>query len=113
MQDNFTITLPSTVSDDEMEALQTALREEESVEDTGSMAARGIDPGNITLWVQVASSVLGVVGTAVPIIQKVVRMIRGKGITGATIKLPSGAEISVDNASAAEIEKLLQAVGQK
>jgi hypothetical protein len=59
MQDNFTITLPSTVSDDEMEALQAALREEESVEDTGSMAARGIDPGSITLWVQVATSVLG------------------------------------------------------
>jgi hypothetical protein len=49
----------------------------------------------------------------VPIVKKVIETIRGKGISGAKIKLPNGVEVAVDNASADEIERLLQAVGEK
>jgi len=40
-------------------------------------------------------------------------MIHGKGIPGAKIKLLDGAEISVDNASSEEIEKILKAMGKE
>jgi hypothetical protein len=57
----------------------------------------------------VAGPVLQNVGTALPVVQKIVELLRGRGVSGATIELPDGTKISVDNASAADIEHILEA----
>jgi hypothetical protein len=72
-------------------------------------ATRFVDPAAVTLFVQLAGSVLGVAATAVPIIQKIVETIRGKGVSGAVIELPGGGKLSVDNASVKDIERLIRA----
>jgi hypothetical protein len=65
--------------------------------------------GAALLLVNVAGPVLQNVATAVPVVQKIVELLRGRGVSGATIELPDGTKISVDNASAADIERILEA----
>jgi hypothetical protein len=113
MQDLFTIILPDNALEKDIEAIQDTLKTLDEVSDTGVDTNRGLDAASIMVWVELVSGVLGAVSTAVPIVKKVIAMIRGKGISGAKIKLPNGVEISVDNASADEIGRLLQAVAQK
>lgn len=110
MEDLFSIELPTTVSDSELEALKSEIKQLNDVADAGLEDTRGIDPVSLGIWVQAAAGVLGVVGTAVPIIQKIIEMIRGKGIPGAKITLPNGVTISADEVSAKDLERLLRAV---
>jgi hypothetical protein len=113
MEGLFHITLPQTVSEMDVDAIQSKVRALDVITDTGCMATRSLDPSSVMVWVQLVSGTLSLLGTAVTLIQKVIEIIRGKGISGATIKLPNGAEISVDNATASDIEKCLRAVAQK
>lgn len=112
MQDVFTITLPETASKSDVQALRDSLKQMESVKSARSVTPRGVDPNAVMVWVQVASGALGAISTGVPLIKGAIDQIRGKGIKGVTIELPSGVKISVDNASAADIEKLVRAAGQ-
>lgn len=116
MPDILTIALPGSISEAEIAEITQALKEiqaVESVKDTGSPVQRGVDPATLKVWIEIAVGVVGFVSAAMPLIKKVIAMIRHKGISGAKIKLPSGAEISVDNASPEEIEKILQAMEKK
>jgi hypothetical protein len=79
------------------------------VESATPEATRFVDPASVSLFVQLAGSLLGVAATAVPIIQKIVETIQGKGVTGAVIEFPGGGKLSVDNASAKDIERLIRA----
>jgi len=109
----FHITLPQTVSEMDVDAIQSKVKDLDVITDTGCMATRSLDPASVMVWVQLVSGTLSVVATGVTLIQKVIEIIRNKSISGATIKLPNGAEISVDNATASDIEKCLRAVAQK
>ncbi len=116
MPDILTIALPGSISEADIAEITQALKEiqaVESVKDTRSPVQRSVDPATIKVWIEVAIGVVGFVSAAMPLIKKVIAMIRNKGIAGAKIKLPSGAEISVDNASPEEIEKILKAMEQK
>jgi len=113
MKDVFMINLPSSTSKSDVELIQNMLKQIDSVEDAVHKTTRVLDPVSITVLVTLVGSILGVVGTAVPIICKIVETIRGKGISGAKIKLANGNEISVDNASVSEIERIMKASEQK
>ncbi len=116
MPDILTIALPDSISEADIAEITQAIKEiqaVESVKDTGSPVPRGVDPATIRVWIEIAVGVVGFVSAAMPLIKKIITLIRGKGISGANIKLPSGAEISVDNATSKEIEKILQAMEQK
>lgn len=112
MEDIFTIELPRSISDRELEALQAKLKQIREVEDAGSMGARSVDLQSVMLWVQLISGVLGAVSTGVPIVQKIIEMIRDKGIKGAKITLADGTTISADDVSAKDLETLFRAVKQ-
>ncbi|MCI0691366.1 hypothetical protein L0337_05090 [candidate division KSB1 bacterium] len=116
MPDILTIALPGSISEAEIAEITQALKEiqaVESVKDTRSPVQRGVDPATIKVWIEVAIGVIGFISAAMPLIKKVIAMIRNKGISGAKIKLPNGTEISVDNASPEEIEKILKAMEKK
>jgi hypothetical protein len=113
MPDLLTITLPNSVSQTEIAEIAQALKEVQAVESVQETTSRGLDPATIKVWIEVAVGVIGFLSAAMPVIKKVIATIRGKGITGAKIKLPNGTEISVDNASSEEIEKILKATEQK
>jgi hypothetical protein len=96
-------TSPETVKSvaDELDQL-------DEVDDTRPETERRI-LGAALLFVNVAGPVLQNVGTALPVVQKIVELLRGRDVSGATIELPDGTKISVDNASAADIERILEA----
>lgn len=109
MSDTFTIEFPADVSDSELESIQAQLREMSEVEDAGSMNARSIDAQSLMLWVQIATSAVGLISAGVPLVQRVVEMIRGKGLKGVKLMLSDGTSFSADEISAAELEKVLKA----
>jgi hypothetical protein len=105
MTDVLEIELPKSVSEDDLRALEQELTELDEVGAAGSTTTRAIDPVSIGLWISLASDALGLASA----VGKIVQLIRGRGIEGAKLKLPDGTEISVDRASAADIERLLAA----
>ncbi len=110
MTDTFTISLPEGVSDDDIQDIKNLLKEIDSVDDAGSKISRtGIDPATLMLWIQVASGVLSIGSAGIVIIQKIKEIFRRKKVLGATIKLTNGTKISLDESSAEEIAKILEA----
>jgi hypothetical protein len=65
--------------------------------------------GAALLVVKVAPTVLKGAASADALIDKIAHVVRGAGISGARIELPDGTKLSVENASAADIERLLRA----
>lgn len=112
MQETFQISFPATASGEDINAVQSALKDIDGITSTGSVASRTLEPGSIMIWVELVAGVLGGVSAALPLVQKVIKIVRGKGISGVNIKLPNGADISIDNATASEIERLLRTVEQ-
>ena len=107
MTDALRITLPgSTMAD--AQSISTTLRALSEVESAQPSQTRA-DPASVLLFVELAGSVFTAVATAIPIVQKVIAAIRGKGIKGAVIEFPGGVKLSVDSASAADIERLIRA----
>ena len=113
MKDLFSVNLPKNTPKDQAKLIQKTLKEIQGVKDAGSDDARGIDPARVMLWVQTSSGLLGAAGTGASIVKKVAETIRGKGISGASIELPGGVKISVDNASASDIERIISAAMKK
>ena len=107
MDDTFTIEFPNDVPDSELEIVRAELTSINEVQDAGSMRSRSIDAQSLMLWVSVATGVLGVVKTGVPLIQSITGMFRSKGIKGAKITLANGTSFTADEISPEDLEKLL------
>lgn len=110
MSDVFKIELAEGASHQEAATLVSALSEVDGVEETSA------DTRSLTaalLLVKVVGGALADVASALPILEKVVGMIRGKGVTGAKIELPDGTRIEVDSASVDDIQRLLSAATAK
>ena len=95
-------------SPDTVQSVADELDQLDEVDDTRPETERSILAAAL-LVVNVAGPVLQNVGTALPVVQKIVELLRGRGVSGATIELPDGTKISVDNASAADLERILEA----
>jgi hypothetical protein len=109
MDNIFMIEFPAGVSNDQVEALQTEIQQLEKVEAAGSTEQRSVDIVTLGMWIQTASEAMKVAGVALPLFQKVAELIRGKGIKGAKIQFKNGTEISVDEISVADMERLIRA----
>ena len=109
MPDVFTITLPKETPKSDVQAIQETIRQLDSVKGARPLTARGVDPQTIKLMVEIVSGALVAITSAIPLIKGAVDQIRKKGVSGATIELPNGVKISVDNASPADIERLVRA----
>jgi hypothetical protein len=109
MAETFTIEFPPDVQESEVANIENELKSVAGVEDAGSMGARSIDVQTLALWVSVATGVVGFAKTAMPLIQSVIEMIRGKGIKGAKITLANGTSFSADEISLKDLENLVKA----
>jgi hypothetical protein len=111
----FTISLPQSTSVEQRAEIETALRTDSDIDSTGRFEPRGggIDPASILLWVQIAGGIVTAAGGAAVLVERVVRLLRGKGIKGATITLADGAVLQVDSATASDIERLLKGAARK
>ncbi len=112
MTEVVSIVLPEQVSEDDAQEIQDFLKNVDGIEDAGSISTRSMaDPASITLWVEVASGILGLVSTAVPVIQNLMEIFRKKNLPAAIIKLPDGTEIVFDkNSSPDEIANMIRAI---
>ena len=113
MADIFTIDLPATVSRNEVKSLENEIMGIEGVADAGTDEARGVDMIAIGLWVKLIGSGAGALDAGASAIQKIVETIRGKGIKNATITLANGVVIKVDEISAKDLERIIQAANQR
>jgi hypothetical protein len=102
------VEFPRGTSPDVVGSVADELEGLDDVEKTSAPTERSVI-ATALLVVNVAGPVLEHVATAVPVVQKIIEALRGRGVTGATIELPDGTKISVDNASAEDIERLLEA----
>ena len=112
MTEVVSIVLPEQVSEDDAQEIQDFLKNVDGIEDAGSISTRSMaDPASITLWVEVASGILGLVSTAVPVIQNLMEIFRKKNLPAAKIKLPDGTEIVFDkDSSPDEIANMIRAI---
>jgi hypothetical protein len=106
MQDILTVALPRSASKDEAAALEIEMKRLAGVEDGGLLQPRGLGPAEIQIWLQVASGVLALVGTAVPLLQKILGLVRQKGIRGTRLRI-GNSELEVDHMSIADLESLV------
>jgi hypothetical protein len=104
MASQLTIELPKETPAAEVEAFQTELRQLADIKGAGVYTPKGIGPEEILIWVKL-------IAAAVPVVMKVVDMLRKRRIVKATITLPNGLKLEVDQATAAEIERLMAAAG--
>jgi hypothetical protein len=102
------IEFPRGTSPDVVGSVADEVEGLDDVEQTTAPSERSVI-GAALLVVSVAGPVLEHVATAVPVVQKIIEALHGRGVTGAKIELPDGTKISVDNASAEDIERLLEA----
>lgn len=105
---DLSIEFPRGTPSDTVQSVADELEQLEQVDETNTPTERSVI-GVALLLVNVAGPVLEHAATALPVVQKIVEAIRGRGVTGATIELPDGTKISVDNASAEDIERILEA----
>ena len=112
MTEVVSIVLPEQVSEDDAQEIQDYLKNVDGIEDAGSISTRSMaDAASITLWVEVASGILGLVSTAVPVIQNLMEIFRKKNLPAAIIKLPDGTEIVFDkNSTPDEIANMIRAI---
>lgn len=113
MNDTIHISLPNETDEKDVMALTQALQKMSWIEDAGFVTARGIDPGNLTIWVQLISSAISTLGLAVTLIERIIKTIRNNRISGASIRLPNGMEICIDKMSTKDIIRLLQSNEQE
>jgi|ERR1051326_2651269 hypothetical protein len=99
-----TLKLPEGASVESGKALETEIKQIDGIKSSGVQQTRGLDAAAITVWFGIASSVMDVV-------KKIIEVVRGKGLTGVEIHLPTGGVVKIDSASSAEIEKLVKAMG--
>lgn len=107
MKNSFRILFSST-DKKEINEINEALKKIDEIEDVHSVATRSLDPNTILIWVQLISGVLGTIGVALPLFQKIIETINKKGIKGTTLKLANGTEIILDNASPEDIKRILE-----
>jgi ferric-dicitrate binding protein FerR (iron transport regulator) len=105
---DLSIEFPRGTSPDTLRAVADELDQLDEVDQTKPSSERSV-LGAALLLVNVAGPVLQNVATALPVVQKIVEALRGRGVTGATIELADGTKISVDSASAEDIERILEA----
>jgi hypothetical protein len=110
MQDQFQIILPATTSAKDVKAIQGELKNIEGIQSAGTIGTRGLDPGTVTIWFQVATAVLSAISAGVPLFLKIKDMIKKKKIAAAILKLPDGTEIAIENTTVDEIEQILKKI---
>lgn len=109
MTDMFTLQLP-TDADIDLVEMEAEVRSIDGVDGAGTLGARSIDPSSIGMWIQLAGTGIGVVAAAVPVIDKILGLLRKKEIKGAKLKFEGG-ELELDGVAVGDLERLLAAAG--
>lgn len=111
MADMFTLQLP-TDADIDLVEMEAEVKSLDGVDAAGTLGARSIDPSSIGMWIQVAGTGIGVAAAAVPVVDRILGLLRKKDIKGAKLKFEGG-EVELDNVAVGDLERLIAAAGKK
>jgi hypothetical protein len=107
MSQRFKIELPADCPAEEAKTLVAEVKAMEDVQNAGTLTARSLDPASIGLWVQLASGIVTATAAAVPVIQRIAELLRGRGVKGAKLTFADGTVLTVDDISAHDLKNLL------
>jgi hypothetical protein len=107
MSQRFKIELPADCPTEEAKALVAEVKTLDHVQNAGTLTVRGLDPASIGLWIQLASGIVTTAVAAVPVIQKIAELLRGRGVKGAKLTFADGTVLAVDEISAHDLKDLL------
>jgi hypothetical protein len=104
-----TVVLPKDTEARIATDLSGELRGLEGVLNAGTTASRSLEVAALAVWIALPE-VVNLAKTALELVQRIIDLVKGRGIQGVTIELPNGAKIAVDHASPADIQKIVGAL---
>ena len=109
MTDRLAIELPPDLSEAEQELLVASLQDLDEVQRADNLGpSRGVDLQTISVGVQLATQIGGLLG---PVVSKIIELIRGRRIKGVKLSLPDGTTLAVDEISGKDLDQLLAHMG--
>jgi hypothetical protein len=109
MTNRLAIELPPDLSDAEQELLVASLQDLEEVKRADNLGlSRSADLQTISVGVELATQIAGLVG---PVVSKIIDIIRGRRIKGVKLSLPDGKTLAVDEISSKDLDRLLAYMG--
>jgi len=110
MKSDITISLSKGLNAADASALEAELKKLPSVVSAQQVVSRG-GPECLMLWAKLAASALAGAASALPFLQGLTGLIRGRNLGNVKIKFPTGGEIELSgNISAEDLEKLVKNV---
>jgi hypothetical protein len=110
MSDRLAIELPPDLSEEEQNELVTSIQAIDDVEDAENLGpSRSVDLETISVGVQLATQLGGLVG---PAVKKIIDVIKGRSIKGVQLSFPDGTTVAVDEISGKDLDHLLAQVGK-
>jgi hypothetical protein len=110
MSDRLAIELPPDLSEDEQNELVASIQAIDEVEDAENLGpSRSIDLETISVGVQLATQIGGLVG---PVVKKIVEVIKGRSIKGVKLSFADGTTVAVDEISGKDLDQLLTQIGK-
>jgi hypothetical protein len=110
MSERLAIELPDNLSEEEQNELVASLRAIDEVEQADNLGpSRSVDLETISVGVQLATQIGGLIG---PVVTKIIEVIRGRQIKGVTLSLPDGTTVAIDEISRKDLDQLLERKGK-
>lgn len=110
MNERLAIELPDDLSQVKQEELIASLRQIDEVKGAENLGpSRGLDLQTISIGIQLATQIKGLIG---PAVKKIIGTIQGHQIKGVRLSLPDGTSIAVDEISPKDLDNLLKRLGQ-
>jgi hypothetical protein len=110
MSERLAIELPDDLSEEEQNELVASLRAIDEVEQADNLGpSRSVDLETISVGVQLATQIGGLIG---PVVSKIIEVVRGRQIKGVTLSLPDGTTIAIDEISGKDLDQLLERKGR-
>jgi hypothetical protein len=106
MSERLAIELPSDLSQEEQSQLVDSIRAIDEVDQADNLGpSRSVDLETISVGIQLATQLGGLIG---PVVTKLVEVIRGRHIKGVTVSLPDGTTLAIDEISQEDLDRLLE-----
>ena len=110
MSDRLAIELPPDLSEAEQDEIVASVKALDGVEQADNLGpSRSVDLETISVGVQLATQLGGLVG---PVVKKIVELIRGKSIKGVKLSFADGTTVAVDEISGKDLDHLLGQMGK-
>ena len=105
MSDRLALELPPDLSEAEQDELVASLQAIDEVEQADNLGpSRSVDLATISVGVQLATQIGGLIA---PVVNKIIEVVRGRRIKGVKLSFPDGTTVAVDDIAGKDLDQLL------